>query len=89
MMKKLVATASAVVLGLALAACGDSTAENAAEQEADMMVDSVEAEADAMEDADMITDDQADAMVDQAEAEGDMMEADAEAAATDEAAPVN
>lgn len=80
-MKKLVATVSAAALGLTLAACGDSATENVAEQEADMMVDQVEAEADAMEDQNLITDDQADAMVDQAEAEGDMMEADAEAEA--------
>lgn len=79
-MKKFVATVSAAVLGLGLAAC-DSGAENAAEQNADAMVDSVEADADAMEDAGVITDDQADAMVDQAEAEGDAMEADAEAQA--------
>ena len=79
-MKKLIATVSAVALGLGLAAC-DSAKEDAAESQADAMVDSAEAQADALEDQGAITDDQADAMVDKAKAEGDAVEADAEAAA--------
>ena len=67
-MKK-IALVAAATLGLTLAAC-DSPAEEAAEENAEAM----EAEADDMEDAGMITDEEADAM----EAEADDMEDAAE-----------
>ena len=73
-MKKIIAFASAAVLGLGVAAC-DSPAEEAAEEEAEAMED----QADDMEDAGMITDEEADAM----EAEADNIE-DAAEGDTDE-----
>ncbi|WP_338241835.1 hypothetical protein [Aurantiacibacter hainanensis] len=73
-MKKIVAFASAAVLGLGVAAC-DSPQEEAAEEQAEAM----EEQADDMEDAGMITDEEADAM----EAEADNME-DAAEGDTDE-----
>ena len=60
-MKKIIAIASTAALGLALAAC-DSPAENAMEDQAEAIDEQAEAEADAMEDAGMITDEQADAI---------------------------
>ena len=68
-MKKIIAVASAAVLALGLSAC-DSPAEEAAEEEAEVMED----QADSMEDAGMITDEEADAM----EAEADNIEDAAE-----------
>lgn len=75
------ATLFVATLGLSLAACGGQGAnEEAAEAQGDQMVESVENQADAMEDANQITDNQADAMVDKAEAQADAMKADGEAA---------
>ena len=74
--------ASVATLGLSLAAC-DGPAEEAAEDQGDAMVESVENQADAMEDAGTITDETADEMVDQAEDTADAMEEQGEA--TDEA----
>lgn len=68
-MKKIIAIASAAVLGLSVAAC-DSPAEEAAEEEAEAM----EEMADDAEDAGMMTDEEADAV----EAEADDMEDAAE-----------
>ena len=73
-MKKILAFASAAVLGMGLAAC-DSPQEEAAEEQAEAMED----EADTMEDQGMITDEEADAM----EAEADNIE-DAAEGDTDE-----
>ena len=47
-MKKLIATASAAAVGLALAAC-DSPAENAMEDQAEAVEDQAEMEADALD----------------------------------------
>lgn len=69
---------AAAALGLSLAAC-EGPNEEAMEEQGDAMVEGVEAEADAMEDAGQITDGQEDAMVDGAEAEAEMMEAEGEA----------
>ena len=66
-MKKIVAFASAAVLGLGVAAC-DSAAENEAEENIEEMEDARDAEVNQMEDEGMITDDQADAMDDQTDA---------------------
>ena len=61
-MKKIVAIASAAVLGLSLAAC-DSTAENQAEAEIDASEDAANAQIDAMEESvDATTDAQEDAI---------------------------
>jgi len=76
-MKKLIALASATVLGLGLAAC-DSGAENAAEQNAEVIED----QADALEDSGAITDAQADAMEDQADAIEDSAEGDTDVTTT-------
>ena len=70
-MKKIIAIASAAVLGLTVAAC-DSGAENAAEVQADVTEESMEAEAGAMEEAGMEA--ESDAMEDAADATGDAME---------------
>jgi hypothetical protein len=59
-MKKIIALASAAVLGLGVAAC-DSAQENAAEDQAEATDDANEAAIDQAEDAGAITDDQADA----------------------------
>lgn len=72
-MKKIIATASAAALGLALAAC-DSPAENAMEDQAEVVDEQAEARADAMEDAGTITDEQADAIEEQGEETKDAME---------------
>jgi uncharacterized protein YcfL len=70
-MKKIVALASAAVLGLGLAAC-DSGTENAAEEQADVVEESMEAEANVLEDQGQEA--QADALEDQADATGDALE---------------
>ncbi len=72
-MKKIVAFASAAVLGLGVAAC-DGANEEAAEDAGEAMVEEVEDSADAMEDAGAMTDEEADAMVDEAEDTADAME---------------
>ncbi len=69
---------AAAALGLSLAACSGPN-EEAMEEQGDAMVEGVEAEADAMEDACQITDAQEDAMVDNAEAKADVMEEQGEA----------
>ncbi len=66
-MKKIIAVASAAVLGLSVAAC-DSAAENEAEENIEEMEDARDNQVDAMEEAGEITDDQADAMDDQIDA---------------------
>ena len=66
-MKKIIAFASAAVLGLGLAAC-DSPAENQAEDEIEATEDVRDAQVDQMEEAGQITEDQADAMDDQTDA---------------------
>ena len=70
-MRKLVAIASAAALGLGVAAC-DSGAENAAEEQADVVEESMEAEAGVVEDQGMEA--QSDAMEDQADETGDALE---------------
>ena len=70
-MKKIIAIASAAVLGLAVTAC-DSGAENAAEEQADVVEESMEAEAGALEDAGQ--EEASDAMEEQADATGDALE---------------
>lgn len=76
-MKKIV-LASVAALGLTVAAC-DGPQENAMEDAGEQNAEMVDDRTDAMEDADMITDDQADAMVDQAEDRADAMEEQGEA----------
>ena len=73
-MKKIIAFASATVLGLGLAAC-DSPAEEAAEEQAE----AIEEQADDMEDAGMITDEEADTMEAQADDIEDAAEGDTDA----------
>jgi uncharacterized protein YcfL len=72
-MKKIVAIASAAVLGLGLAAC-DSGAENAAEEQAEVVGDAQEASIDVAEDAGQITDAEADAALDASEVQEDAAE---------------
>lgn len=67
------ATVMIAALGLSVAAC-EGPNEEAMEEQGDAMVEGVEAEADAMEDAGQITDAQEDAMVDNAEDQADAME---------------
>jgi len=74
-MKKLIATASTVALGLALAAC-DSPAENAMEDQAEAVEDQAEMEADALDDAGM--EEQADMVEEQGEERADAMEEQAD-----------
>lgn len=81
------ATVTIAALGLSLAAC-EGPNEEAMEEQGDAMVEGVDAEADAMEDAGQINDAQEDAMVDNAEAEADAMEAQGEAMDDGTAAPV-
>lgn len=83
-MKKIVAFASAAVLGLGLAAC-DSPAEEAAEEQAEAM----EEQADDMEDAGMITDEEADAMEAEADDIEDAAEGDTDAMTEDMEEAVN
>ncbi len=71
LMKKLIATASAAALGLALAAC-DSPAENQMEDQADAVEDQADMRADQLEDAGM--DQQADMVEERGEEKADMME---------------
>lgn len=82
-MKKLVAIASAAVLGLGVAAC-DSGAENAAEEQAEVVGDAQEEAIDTAEDAGQITDEQADAALEASEVQEDTAE---DAADTMDAAP--
>ena len=86
-MKKILAFATAAALGLGLAAC-DGPNENAMEDAGEQNAEVVDDQADAMEDADMITDAQEDAMVDQAEDQADAMEEQGEAMDEGAAAPV-
>ena len=72
-MTKLIAAASAAVLGLGLAAC-DSGAENAAEEQAEVVGDAQEEAIDAAEDAGTITDEQADAAEEASEVQEDAAE---------------
>ncbi|GGD71754.1 hypothetical protein GCM10010990_21550 [Croceicoccus mobilis] len=74
-MKKLIATASAVALGLGLAAC-DSPAENAMEDQAEAVEDQGEMQEDMLEDAGM--EEQADMVEEQAEETADAMEEQAD-----------
>lgn len=76
-MKKFFLAASALTLGLGVAAC-DSPAENAMEDEATAIDEAAEAQADAMEDAGTITDEQADAIEEQGEETKDAMEEQAD-----------
>ena len=76
-MKKIVAFASAAVLGLGLAAC-DSAAENQAEENIEEMEDARDAEVNQMEADGMITDEEADAMDDETDAMEESMEEEAD-----------
>ncbi len=76
-MKKIIAFASAAVLGLGLAAC-DSAAENQAEENIEEMEDARDAEVNQMEADGMITDEQADQMDDQTDAMEESMEEQAD-----------
>ncbi|GAA0267179.1 hypothetical protein GCM10009127_03530 [Alteraurantiacibacter aestuarii] len=82
-MKKIISVASAAVLALGVVAC-DGANENAMEDEGEQAAEVVNDQAEAMEDAGMISDDQADAMTDAAEDRADAMEETGEA--MDEAA---
>jgi hypothetical protein len=83
-MKKIIAIASAAVLGLGVAAC-DSAAENAAEDQAEATEQAVDAQADAMESAAQGTateeavENQADAMRESADQAADAAEDRADA----------
>lgn len=83
-MKKIIAFASAAVLGLGVAAC-DSPAEEAAEEEAEAMEDM----ADDMEDSGMITDEEADAIEAEADDIEDAAEGDTDALTEDLEEAVN
>ena len=72
-MKKIIAIASAAVLGLGVAAC-DSPAENQAEDEIEATEDVRDAQVDQMEEAGEITEDQADVMDDETDAMEESME---------------
>lgn len=82
-MKKIIAIASAAVLGLGVAAC-DGPNENAMEDAGEQQAEVVNEQAEAMEDAGQISDAQEDAVTDQAEDQADAMEEQGEA--IDEAA---
>ena len=82
-MKKIIAIASAAVLGLGVAAC-DGPNENAMEDAGEQQAEVVNEQAEAMEDAGQISDAQEDAVTDQAEDQADAMEEQGEA--MDEAA---
>ena len=71
--------ASVAGLGLTLAAC-DGAQENAAADAGEQMAEEVNDQAEAMEDAGMITDAEEDAMTDAAEDQADAMEEAGEAA---------
>lgn len=78
-MKKIIALSSALALGLTVAAC-DGPKENAAEDAGEQQAEVVNEQAEAAEDAGAITDEQADAMTDTAEDKADAMEQQGEAA---------
>jgi hypothetical protein len=77
-MRKLIAIASAALLGLGVAAC-DGPNENAMEDAGEQQAEAVNEQAEAMEDANQITDEQADAMTEAAENRADRMEEQGEA----------
>lgn len=77
-MKKIIATASAAVLAFAVTAC-DGPNEDAMEDAGEQNAELVDDQADAMEDAGLISDGTEDAMVDAAEEKADMMEETGEA----------
>lgn len=77
-MRKLIAIASAALLGLGVAAC-DGPNENAMEDAGEQQAEAVNQQAEAMEDANQITDEQADAMTEAAENRADRMEEQGEA----------
>ena len=77
-MKKIVAIASAAVLGLGVAAC-DGPNENAMEDAGEQQAEAINEEVDAMEDAGTMTDEQSDAITEQAEDTADAMEEQGEA----------
>ena len=77
-MKKLIAIASAAVLGLGVAAC-DGPNENAMEDAGEQQAEAVNEQAEAMADAGQITEERADAMTDAAEDRADRMEEQGEA----------
>ena len=77
-MKKIVAIASAAVLGLGVAAC-DGPNENAMEDAGEQQAEAINEEVDAMEDAGTMTDEQSDAITEQAEDQADAMEEQGEA----------
>ncbi|MEO6386822.1 MAG: hypothetical protein ABIT16_06645 [Croceibacterium sp.] len=78
-MKKLLLAASAAVFALSVAAC-DGPKENAAEDAGEQNAEVVNTQAEAAADAGQITDAQANAMTDQAENKADAMEKQGEAA---------
>ncbi len=80
------ATVMIAALGLSVAAC-EGPNEEAMEEQGDAMVEGVEAEADAMEDAGQITDAQEDAMVENAEDKADAMKERGEAMDDGEVVP--
>ena len=82
-MKKIIAIASAAVLGLGVAAC-DGPNENAMEDAGEQQAEVVNEQAEAMEDAGQISDAQEDAVTDQAEDQADALEEQGES--IDEAA---
>ena len=77
-MKKIVAIASAAVLGLGLAAC-DGPNENAMEDAGEEQAEAINEQVDAMEDAGTMSDEQSDAITDEAEDQADAMEEQGEA----------
>ena len=77
-MKKIIAIASAAVLGLGVAAC-DGPNENAMEDAGEQNAEMVNEQADAMEDAGTMTDEQSDAVTEAAEDQADAMEEQGEA----------
>ena len=77
-MKKIVAIASAAVLGLGVAAC-DGPNENAMEDAGEQQAEAINEQVDAMEDAGTMTDEQSDAITEQAEDQADAMEEQGEA----------
>jgi hypothetical protein len=78
-MKKFIAIGSALVLGLGVAAC-DGPQENAAEDAGEQQAEVVNDQAEAAADAGQITDEQAADATSQAEATADAMEEKGEAA---------
>lgn len=78
-MKKLIVIGSALVLGLGVAAC-DGPKENAAEDAGEQQAEVVNDQAESAADAGQISDEQADTATSQAEAKADAMEEKGEAA---------